>query len=245
MPISRAIMTEPRETRSLAERAHRGLVGLLLLGDLGHGPAGHEQRDQDQHRGEQSGHAPQRRDQQPERPVAEVRGDQLDAHAQRGAPAGEVAVAGQPEHAREQRVVGHRVHYGGDREGGDHLRERGGIGGPDVPVQGHEGPAGQVPGQGHHARVERPLGDRGTAPHPEDGAGAHERRAHRAEQDRGGQGGGGVGGPGELPGAQQGGGRLEDHEQQAEHRDIPPPAEIAERTMNDHKRGSEDHRADV
>jgi hypothetical protein len=229
----------------LAERAHRGLVGLLLLGDLGHGPAGHEQRDQDQHRGEQPGHAPQRRDQQPERPVAEVRGDQLDAHAQRRAPPGEVAVAGQPEHPREQGVVGHRVHHGRDRERADDGPERRGVGGADLPAHGDEDAARQVRGQGHHARVERPLGHRRSAPHPEHGAGADQPRADRPEQDGGGQGGGGIRRPGELPGAQQGGGRLEDHEEQGEHRDIPPPAQIPERTMNDHSRGDEDHRADV
>jgi hypothetical protein len=229
----------------LAERAHRGLVGLLLLGDLGHGPAGHEQRDQDEHRGEHPGHAPQRGDQQPERAVAEVRGDQLDAHAQRRTAAGQVAVAGQPEHAREQHVVGHRVHHGGDHERADHLGERVGIGGPDGPVQGDEGPAGQIRGQGHHAGIERPLGERRTAPQPEDGAGAHQGRADRAEQDRGGQGRGGVRRPGELPRTQQGGGRLEDHEQQTEHRDIPPPTDIAEGATNEHDRGGEHHHPDV
>ena len=87
--------------------------------------------------------------------------------------------------------------------------------------------------------------DRGTAAHPEHGAGADERRADRAEQDRGGQGGGGVGGPGELPRTQQRGRRLEDHEQQTEHRDIPPPAEVTERAVNDHCRGGDDNCADI
>ena len=245
-PVAVATGVEVLGLDRLAQRADRGLVRPLLLHDLRHGPAGDGYGDQDEDRREQPGHVPQRGDEQAERAVAEVGGDQLQAHAGCGGAASPLLrPVGQPEHAAEQPVVRDRVHDGRDREGPDDPGERSRHRLAYVSVRGDEGPAGQVRGQGEHAGVEHALDQRGTAPQPEQGAGADQRRADRSDQDHGGQSRDRGRRPRQFLRAQQRRRRLEDHQEHAEHGDLAPPGDPAERAADEQHRGRDDDRADV
>ena len=110
-PVAVAAGVEVLGLDRLAQRAHRGLVRLLLLGELRHRPAGDEQRDQHQQRREEPDHAPQRGHEQAVSRVTQVGEQQPRAQpdsypvtprSSRGHP---VPRPGQPEHAAEQAVI--------------------------------------------------------------------------------------------------------------------------------------------
>ena len=71
-PVAVAAGIEVLGLDRLAQRAHCGLIRLLLLGELRDRPAGDEQRNQHQQRRERPDHAPQRGYEQPVGRVAEI-----------------------------------------------------------------------------------------------------------------------------------------------------------------------------
>ena len=126
-PVAVAAGVEVLGLDRLAQRAHRGLVRLLLLGELRHRPAGDEQRDQHQQRREEPDHAPQRGHEQAVGRIAEVGEQQPRAQpdACPGSPRGHpVPRPGQPEHAAEQAVIGRDMDQRGGGERPDDAGKR-------------------------------------------------------------------------------------------------------------------------
>jgi hypothetical protein len=75
-PLAVAAGIEVLGLDGLAECGHGRGVGTLLGGELSDGPAGHEQRDQHEDRREDADQAPQRGDQQAQRRIPRIRGEQ-------------------------------------------------------------------------------------------------------------------------------------------------------------------------
>jgi hypothetical protein len=70
---------------------------------------------------------------------------------------------------------------GGDRERADDAGEGVHVQRANMSVQRDEDPAGHVCGNGHHAGVERALGEGRSAAQAESGTGAHQPGTHGAD----------------------------------------------------------------
>ena len=197
----------------LAERGHGGGVRGLLRGELPHRPAGHEQRDQHEDRGERADQVPQRGDQQPQRGVAQV-GREQQREVQVQPPALRVGPGRgqQQQHAPEQAVVDGHVHGGRHRERQDVPGEPVRVGHADPAAQRHVGDARGKRAQRVHRAVEDPLAQPATA-QAEQRAGADQRGTARAEQHDGRERGRGTGRPGGLAGCERGRGGVTDQEE--------------------------------
>ena len=255
MPISSAIMPEASETRvqwparvvvlrlhRLAERGDRGVVGTLLREILAEGPAGDEQREQHEHRGDRVDRRPQPGDQQPEGGVAQVGDQKLGQAAQRHL----VGLTGRHEHERDQDEVERHEHRGRAREGHDQVVEPGDRR-DDEPAaqQPLVDPARDITADRELGAVEQALHQRQPRAHAEDGRHADQRRALRADEHHRGERGREADRHRGLPDVQQGRHRLADQEQQSQHQQG-GPVEPLKPTAHHHavseqrERGSDD-----
>ena len=174
----------------LAEHPQGGLVGTLLVGELGNGPARHEQRDQHQDRRERPDDAPQRGDQQAEDGIPEVRQWKAQVKHTAAARRRRAGAIGEPQDTGYEPVVRDDVGRRRAHERPDQLGK--GIAGrdADVPAERQEDLPGAVGAERVHRAVEHALRHAGTAAQGERADRTDQGRAGRPDQNDGGQRGG-------------------------------------------------------
>ena len=228
----------------LAQRAHRGLVRLLLLGELRHRPAGDEQRDQHQQRREEPDYAPQCGYEQAVGRVAEVGEQQPCAQPDACPRRHPVGWPGQPEHAAEQAVIGRDMDQRRAGERRDDRRKRVFVRQSDMTAEGDKSAAGQVRTERVHRRIENTLQHVRAAAQAQCGTSSHNGGAHRTDQDNRGKHGGRTRGPGYLPLAEVCRPRFRDNDQDSQEYDV-SPAQSGEWPPGHQHSGDDHHRTDV